>query len=1183
MAVPNTYAPAVFSGNNTTTTAYPFTFPVTGADDVGVLLTASDGTQTTLTTADYTLTLTDAGASGGTLTTAIAYASTYTLTIYRQTAATQPTEWIDGDKFPAGAVEAAYDRATLLIQQLEEQTGRTFRLTEGETIAKLTPSDRRNKIPYFADTTAAAGTLLTPAQLLTLILLEVPTSVLDRPTTTFADAAGRAAAEADFTGQLGIQLDTLATDPLACLYVSQSTTAGDWERVTFNESSQAQAKAATDATTLLTPRRGRDLVNQVSLGGVPYIGFDRDDPIISFPTSTALTRYGSYLPGCEFHMRGDRSAGPTALSNTTTQTDTTTVNRIIDISGKGRHLERAGTGSTPPTYDSSSGAIEFPASCDAAFRLEGNERFFPADMTHNDHGLTVVIVAWADAATGGDLTERLFQLGTNSNALLTIGGNNDSGNGIQASVTTRKRAAESIISSQVYTTGEANKFLIALRIRDREMEMWYDGQSEGKKNPGNSSSVSLDIEYLKDCTLNLGAGNVGSGTPSNYWEGGICELAFFSRGLTNPELDWVVSDMALSHGIALRGQWHNNIVAKSTGLSVAEHTESAAYRPPGIYAIGVYHDETHASDGATPRRLLCEMGTNDPVSTAHYPTGSANPEGSVYNPKANLSSRYDVHMEGGGCIELAAGASLDAYAGLYTSGLSYANTTRGGGGTAPGGTFKGFMLRYQDEISGTVEDQGTGMWCSNTALRHSNGSIYRLHGEMYNQSVRISRVDPDGTITNVELAQNIIGNGTGIPGRAINDRYHLGIALVELNSGKIAAMWNSHFEGYLFLTTCSEDLGTVQTPQNLVTESTAQSSYIHVIHRTSNDDLHIFTRGTNNQTSPSTTEKGNLHLKVTGAENIGTTPATVTYDQVLLFNVGGAPRNNYMDTFRLHVDPASGKELIACVWNPLLNDVTAYGKMGAILDPDGNSGAGKWYFMDGEECSVNALGTMATPRFSLTELTELTGASPAGLIIYDGVSTDHNYRACQSPGSITRITSYGTAPTCEVFGIMTNVENKTAINAFDPATAFYFRYTPAGGGVKVADLHAFQSENYWSCGGVHQLDEEGNAIIAVAWAPKNGRYYTDIERADMTVYYEQGGPVIYVYKITNPFGDDPTVAEIGQAEPGGEFTTSLVSHVPGSTPGEVLFDVHAATNELHATHRQCKRLTLRVGTRPVRR
>jgi len=87
----------------------------------------------------------------------------------------------------------------------------------------------------------------------------------------------------------------------------------------------------------------------------------------------------------------------------------------------------------------------------------------------------------------------------------------------------------------------------------------------------------------------------------------------------------------------------------------------------------------------------------------------------------------------------------------------------------------------------------------------------------------------------------------------------------------------------------------------------------------------------------------------------------------------------------------------------------------------------------------------------------------------------------------------------------------------------------------------------------------------------------------MSIYYEQGGPVVYVYKISNPFGDSPAVAEIGKAEPGGEFTTSLVSHVPGCQPGEVIFDVHAAMNELHPTHRQCKRLTLRVGAQPVRR
>lgn len=989
-----------------------------------------------------------------------------------------------------------------------------------------------------------------------------------------ADSAARVALPPEFKGQILVQQDTIDTDPMASFYVAGSTTTGDWDRASSSVATEAEAKSGSSTSLHLTPRTGRvqrDTVSLSAANGLVQLG--RDDKILPYPLSTQLVRFGQFLNGCEFHMRGDRSAGTGALSQDTTQLDTTTVERVIDLSGKGRHLEIVGPPTTKPYYEATGSGIQFKpggVTSTGAYRPEGAERIFPADMTHNDFGLTVVGVCWVDTLPSGNLAERVFELGTNSSALLTIGGHTDTADTLAVSVTTRKRASETIKSTLTVATGEANKFVFAVRIRDREMEFWMDGESQGVKGPATSTSVSLEQTYLANCVMSLGAGKTGSGTPTNVWEGGICELALFSRGLSTPELDWVQSSMATGHGVTMRGSFHNNVVVKETGLAVAERTEPAAFRPAGRYALSVYGDDQYANTGASPKRILSEIGTNDPVSSNAYPAGSLDPVGSTLYTFFNLSSKYNSNFECGGVIEVGTGASLDIYSGLYVSGDT---PVRLGGGDAASGVFGGFIARYQDPLSGTVEDQGTGMWCNNTALYHSNGSIYRMHAEMFSMSVRISREEPDGTVTNVELAQNL---SSATPNTLLyNDRYHLGVCLVELDDGKIAAFWTGHFHPYLYVVPCSEDLGTIPTPQNLVGGS-AKTTYLHPI-KTADGAVHLFTRGSNDGVR----DKGTLHLKITGIEDIGTTPATVSYDQVICGDAGAYYLNNYIASVRLHTDPDSGDELIVIIWNPVRNDLHPYKISGAILDPAGNSGAGKWYFMDGEACSNNSLGTTSSPRFTDAETQQVTGASPAGLELYVGSTTDHTYRACQSPGAVTRIKDFS-AHQAEVFMLLTEVDGYTTSVTFEDATATGWRWTPSGGSEMLPAFPQFDSDNYWSCGSIHQLDEDGNAIMAVAWKGKQ-RHYADIEQDELNVYYEQGGPVVRVYSIGSPFGPRPEVVQIGEAEPGGEFTVSLVSMVPGAPAGEVVFDVHAAVNELFPHHRQAKRLLLRVGSQPVKR
>lgn len=107
-----------YSGNGSTTD-FAIDFTYLAKADIKAKLINADGTVTTwaLTT---NFTLTDPGASG-TLTAVVAPASGTTLIIYREMTITQGTDYINGDNFDADTHETAYDRLTLIIQDVKNQ------------------------------------------------------------------------------------------------------------------------------------------------------------------------------------------------------------------------------------------------------------------------------------------------------------------------------------------------------------------------------------------------------------------------------------------------------------------------------------------------------------------------------------------------------------------------------------------------------------------------------------------------------------------------------------------------------------------------------------------------------------------------------------------------------------------------------------------------------------------------------------------------------------------------------------------------------------------------------------------------------------------------------------------------------------------------------------------------------
>jgi hypothetical protein len=149
MTVTNQNSSVQYSpGGSTTLFVVPFRFIADG--DLVVILTTSGSDETLTLTTDYTVS--GAGdASGGSITTTTPPASGTTLTIYRDTAQTQETDYIDNDDFPAESHEAALDKLTLIAQELQDQVDRCIKIPRNETTTTAigNAAARASKYPVF--------------------------------------------------------------------------------------------------------------------------------------------------------------------------------------------------------------------------------------------------------------------------------------------------------------------------------------------------------------------------------------------------------------------------------------------------------------------------------------------------------------------------------------------------------------------------------------------------------------------------------------------------------------------------------------------------------------------------------------------------------------------------------------------------------------------------------------------------------------------------------------------------------------------------------------------------------------------------------------------------------------------------------------------------------------------------
>ena len=135
MTVSSTTVKNSASGDGSTT-GFTYSFKIFADTDLEVIIRSSTGTETVKTlTTHYTVS--GAGdASGGTVTFTSGNipTATETVVIRREVPQTQAIDYIANDPFPAESHEEGLDRATMTIQQMQEELNRSFKVSATNSI-----------------------------------------------------------------------------------------------------------------------------------------------------------------------------------------------------------------------------------------------------------------------------------------------------------------------------------------------------------------------------------------------------------------------------------------------------------------------------------------------------------------------------------------------------------------------------------------------------------------------------------------------------------------------------------------------------------------------------------------------------------------------------------------------------------------------------------------------------------------------------------------------------------------------------------------------------------------------------------------------------------------------------------------------------------------------------------------
>jgi hypothetical protein len=154
MTISSTTVRNSYDGDGSTTT-FTYQFKIFQDSDIQVIIRSADGTETIKTiTTHYTVT--GAGASNGgsvIFTGGNIPTNTQKVVLRRNIPQTQAIDYIANDPFPAESHEEGLDRATMAIQQLQEEVTRSLKLSKTNTMTSteftVGASARANKILAF--------------------------------------------------------------------------------------------------------------------------------------------------------------------------------------------------------------------------------------------------------------------------------------------------------------------------------------------------------------------------------------------------------------------------------------------------------------------------------------------------------------------------------------------------------------------------------------------------------------------------------------------------------------------------------------------------------------------------------------------------------------------------------------------------------------------------------------------------------------------------------------------------------------------------------------------------------------------------------------------------------------------------------------------------------------------------
>jgi hypothetical protein len=157
MTVSSTTVKNSYSGDGSNDT-FVYGFKIFASSDLQVIIRSATGTETTKTlTTDYTVTGVGTASGGNVVFEAAAIpTATETVVLIRNVPQTQAIDYIANDPFPAETHEEGLDRATMTIQQIQEEVDRSIKLSRTNTMTStefaVAAADRANKILAFDST-----------------------------------------------------------------------------------------------------------------------------------------------------------------------------------------------------------------------------------------------------------------------------------------------------------------------------------------------------------------------------------------------------------------------------------------------------------------------------------------------------------------------------------------------------------------------------------------------------------------------------------------------------------------------------------------------------------------------------------------------------------------------------------------------------------------------------------------------------------------------------------------------------------------------------------------------------------------------------------------------------------------------------------------------------------------------